>query len=64
MKTNVYIRFCSLLQTGHYPSFTSICSRLHVSPDDLDDFLLQELGYTGDELVALFAPEGDFPRQS
>lgn len=58
MKTNVYIRFCSLLQTGLYPSFPSICSRLHVCPDDLDEYLVRELGFCGDELVDAFCSRG------
>lgn len=54
MKTNVYTRFCSLLQTGLYPSYPSICRRLHVAQDDLDELLLNELGLCGDELVEAF----------
>lgn len=55
MKTIVYIRFCSLLQTGLYSSYPSICRRLGVSPDDLDEYLLSELGFTGDRLFDAFA---------
>ncbi len=54
MKTKTYIRFCSLLQTGLYDSYPAICARLGVCPDDLDEFLLSELGYTGDELFEMF----------
>lgn len=50
MKTTTYRRFASLIQTGSYDSYESICRRLHVCPDDLDEALLSELGYTGSQV--------------
>lgn len=47
MKASIYQRFYSLLQTGSYTSYEGICRSLRVCPDDLDELLLNELGYTG-----------------
>ncbi len=54
MKTKIYTRFASLLQTGLYPSYEQICRALRVCPDDLDELIFSELGYTGAELVDYF----------
>ncbi|MBR4808852.1 MAG: hypothetical protein IK031_01060 [Bacteroidales bacterium] len=54
MSTKVYIRFASLLQTGLYSSYEQICRALRVCPDDLDELLLAELGYTGDQVFDYF----------
>lgn len=60
MKTKTYIRFISLAQTGSYRSYEHICRALHVCPDDLDEYLMKELGYTGTQLVDYFGKERDF----
>ena len=54
MKTKTYIRFASLLQTGTYPSYPSVCRVLGVCPDELDELLLSELGVRGEELFGAF----------
>ena len=54
MNYSVYTRFASLLQTGIYSSFESICRALRVCPDDLDELIYSELGCTGRELVDYF----------
>ena len=54
MKTKTYIRFASLLQTGIYNSYPSICRALGVCPDDLDELLLSETGCAGEELFGTF----------
>ena len=54
MKTKTYIRFASLLRTGTYSSYPSICRVLGVCPDDLDELLLSELGVRGEELFGAF----------
>ncbi len=50
MKPDIYTRFASLLQTGSFDSYESVCRRLHVCPDDLDELLFSELGYTGEQV--------------
>ena len=54
MKTEIYTRFISLLQTGSYSSYERICRALRVSPADLDELLLAELGVAGAELFDTF----------
>jgi len=54
MNNSTYTRFASLLQTGTYNSYEQICRALHVCPDDLDELLFAELGYTGTQLVDYF----------
>jgi len=54
MNHTVYTRFASLLQTGTYTSFEAICRALRVCPDDLDELIFSEMGYTGRELVDYF----------
>lgn len=54
MKTKIYTRFASLLQSGLYCSYEQICRVLRVSPDSMDEFLLSELGYTGAALLDSF----------
>ena len=54
MNSTVYTRFASLLQTGSYSGFEAICRALRVCPDDLDELIFSELGYTGSELVDYF----------
>jgi hypothetical protein len=57
MSTQIYTRFASFLQTGLYSSYEQICRALHVAPDDLDELLLSNLGYTGDQLFLIFGNE-------
>lgn len=54
MNTRIYTRFASLLQTGLYSDYEQICRALRVSPDDLDELIYSELGYTGAQLVDYF----------
>ena len=57
MNNTVYTRFTSLLQTGSYDSYEQICRVLRTSPDDLDEFIYSELGFTGAQLVDYFGKE-------
>lgn len=50
MKENVYKRFASLLESGTYGSFEAVCRRLGICPDDMDELLLAELGYNGEQV--------------
>lgn len=52
MTDNVYYAFASLLETGRFDSYEAICRELKVCPDDLDETLVRELGYTGNEVFA------------
>lgn len=54
MNTRIYTRFASLLQTGLYSSYEQICRVLRVCPDDLDEHIFSELGYTGSQLFDYF----------
>ena len=54
MRTEIYTRFSSLVQTGLYASYEEICRVLHVCPDDLDELLEAELGCSGSQLVDYF----------
>lgn len=50
-------RFARLLLEEAVPSgadYRTICRRLGVHPDDLDEYLLSETGFSGDELLARF----------
>jgi hypothetical protein len=47
MKERTYQRFEALLQTGSFDSYEDICLRLGVSPDDMDEVLMNELGCPG-----------------
>ena len=51
MKAKKYSDFEALLQSGEYHSFEAVCRRLRLCPDDLDETLTSELGYTGDEVM-------------
>lgn len=50
MRNNTYLRFASLLQSGSFSSYEAICRALRVCPDDLDELLLDELGYDGQQV--------------
>lgn len=50
MREIVYRRFASLLESGSFNSYEAICRTLRVCPDDLDELLFCELGFTGDQL--------------
>ncbi|MBQ9462305.1 MAG: hypothetical protein IJU68_01440 [Bacteroidales bacterium] len=50
MTEKVYSEFASLLETGRFDSYEAICTQLKVCPDDLDEMLMDELGYTGSEV--------------
>lgn len=34
--------------------FNAICTKLDVSPDEFNEFLMEELGYTGEEIIARY----------
>lgn len=55
MKTlyDSYAAFCLLLEEPANLSmpYEKLCARAHVSPVDLSEILLEELGYTGPELL-------------
>ena len=57
MKTlfNSYRAFCSLLEDPLNLSqpYEKLCARVRVSPVDLNEILLEELGYTGPGLLAV-----------
>ena len=38
--------------------FNAICERLHVSRDQFNAFLLEELGFTGEEIVSRYRKIG------
>ena len=46
----IYTQFATLLESGEFDSYEAICRHLSVCPDDLDEILLAELGYTGDQV--------------
>ena len=50
MKDKNYTRFATLLESGEFDSYEAICRRLKVCPDDLDEALMAELGYTGEQV--------------
>lgn len=50
MKNKIYTEFAALLQDGGFDSYEAICRHLKVCPDDLDDTLVNELGYTGEQV--------------
>ena len=50
MTEKTYSEFERLLETGGFDSYESICRHLHVCPDDLDETLMKELGYTGEQV--------------
>ena len=51
--TKSYEAFCSLLEdpSNLSQTYEKLCARAHVSPVDLSEILLEELGYTGPELL-------------
>lgn len=57
MNNTVYTRFASLLQTGLYTGYEQICRALRVCPDDLDELIYSELGFTGSQVVDYFGKE-------
>jgi len=50
MKEKIYSQFAVLLESGSFDSYEQICGQLRVCPDDLDDTLIKELGYTGQQV--------------
>ena len=50
MREKVYERFESLLESGTYGSYEAVCRRLHICPDDMDEKLMEELGYSGEQV--------------
>lgn len=50
MRANTYPRFLSLLEGGSYSSFEAVCRALCAAPDDLDELLQRELGYSGEQV--------------
>lgn len=53
-----YRAFCSLLEdpSNLSLSYETLCGRVHVSPVDLNEILLEELGYAGPALLAALRP--------
>ena len=54
-----YERFWRILSDtmehdGKTDSFLSICRRLRVSPFDLEEVLMDELGKTGEEIISIY----------
>ena len=43
-------RFAGLLESGSCSSYEEACLRLRLCPDDLDEELMHELGYTGEQV--------------
>ena len=56
MKTleSSYASFCDLVQdqANLSLSYEELCFKVKVSPVDLNEILTEELGYTGEELIA------------
>lgn len=53
----IYERFARILLEGGFTQdgdYRAICRRLGIHPDDFDEFLLEETGFSGDELLAGF----------
>jgi len=50
MENKTYSQFATLLEAGEFDSYEAICRQIKVCPDDLDETLLSELGYTGEEV--------------
>ena len=52
--TKSYEVFCSLLEdpSDLSQTYEKLCARVRVSPVDLNEILLEELGFTGPELIA------------
>ena len=50
MKEKNYNRFATLLESGQFGSFEELCGHMGVCPDDMDDVLMSELGYTGEQV--------------
>jgi hypothetical protein len=50
MTEKLYSEFEKLLETGSFHSYEGICRHLHVCPDDLDEALMKDLGYTGQQV--------------
>ena len=47
MKDKNYTKFAGLLESGEFDSYEAICRHIGVCPDDLDETIMSELGYTG-----------------
>lgn len=55
-------RFAQLLESGAfktnpYLSFETVCRCLKVSPSDLNELLIRELGMNGNEIIAAYRGE-------
>ena len=50
MKDKTYYEFAKLLEHGGFDSYEDICRSLGVCPDDLDEILVQELGFCGEQV--------------
>ena len=50
MREKNYNEFENLLRTGGAESYEALCRKIKVHPDDLDEVLLRELGYTGEQV--------------
>ena len=50
MKERVYKKFEQLLESGRYGSFEAVCRAMWLCPDDVDEFLRAELGYSGEQV--------------
>ena len=50
MREKVYKQFETLLESGRYSSFESVCRAMGLAPDDVDEFLMAELGYSGEQV--------------
>ena len=50
MREKVYKQFETLLESGRYSSFESVYRAMGLAPDDVDEFLMAELGYSGEQV--------------
>jgi len=50
MKDNIFEKFATLLQSGEFDSYEAVCRQLRVCPDDMDETIMSELGYTGEQV--------------
>lgn len=56
MDDNIYREFCVMMTEDRLyedlsVSYADICRELGVEPSELDELLVRELGYTGEELI-------------
>lgn len=50
MKESLYSEFASHLEMGGFDSYEALCRSMKVCPDDLDEVVLGETGYTGQQV--------------